>query len=208
MLEKIPPNIGEALQNQRAGLEQTVFRRLDGSTQWPSMDVSSSAFSNGNPLPVKYTADGGGISPPLQWRGVPDDTSFVVLIVEDADSPTPHPLVHAIVVNLDPRESSMAEGALDSPDHVGVGLATGLNSFLSNKWLPPDPPPGHGKHCYVFQIFALRGPLFDRPPGRDELFSAIKENGVAAGHVIATYERSQRERTQDAATLDGAIVPA
>ena len=198
MLQKLPESVGEALQNQRAGLEHTVIERLRSSSGLTLIEVSSSAFAVENAIPIKYTADGGGVSPPLEWRGLPDNSSSVAIIVQDADSPTPHPLVHAIVVNLDPRESSIAEGALDSPEHRGVGLETGPNSFLVHAWLPPDPPPGHGPHRYVFQVFALRGPLFDQAPGREELVSAIAEFGIGAGCVIATYERGQRVKSEDA----------
>jgi Raf kinase inhibitor-like YbhB/YbcL family protein len=208
MLKKIPEGIGEALHNQRAGLEQTVIRRLDKSPRLVLIEVSSSAFADENTMPTKYTADGAGISPPLEWNKLPPGTSFVAVIVEDADSPTPHPVVHAIVVNLDPRESSIAEGALDSPDHKGVGLATGPNSLLSHEWLPPDPPPGHGPHRYVFQVFALRGPPFKRAPGRVELVRAVTEYGIAAGCVIATYERGQRDKSLAAETLPSELAPA
>jgi Raf kinase inhibitor-like YbhB/YbcL family protein len=216
MLGKMPEAFGEALHNQRAGLEQTVIKRLKGSSDLKLIHVSSSAFADGNTIPTKYTADGGGVSPPLEWRDVPPGTSFVAVIVEDADSPTPHPLVHAIVVNLDPRESSIVEAALDSPDHKGVGLDTGPNSFLSHAWLPPDPPPGHGPHKYVFQVFALRdagsyarsGPRFEKAPGREELVRAIEEFGVGAGCVIATYERAQRVKNEDAEFAGPDIEPA
>jgi Raf kinase inhibitor-like YbhB/YbcL family protein len=212
MLGKIPEAVGEALRNQRAGLEHTVIERLKGSSDRRLIQVSSSAFADGNTIPTKYTADGGGVSPPLEWRDVPQGTSSVAVIVEDADSPTPHPLVHAIVVNLDPRESSIVEAALDSPDHKGVGLETGPNSFLSHAWLPPDPPPGHGPHKYVFQVFALRyarsGPRFERAPGREELVRAIAEFGIGAGCVIATYERAQRVKDEDVEFAGPDIEPA
>jgi Raf kinase inhibitor-like YbhB/YbcL family protein len=200
MLQKIPESIGHALHDQRAGLEHTVFERLGKSSNLALIEVSSSAFAVDNSVPIKYTADGGGVSPPLEWRNLPSGTSFVAVIVEDADSPTPHPLVHAIVVNLDPRESSLVEGALDSPDHSGIGLQTGPNSFLSHAWLPPDPPPGHGPHRYVFQVFALSGPLLEKAPGREELVRAITEFGIGAGRVIATYERAQRVKNEDRVT--------
>jgi Raf kinase inhibitor-like YbhB/YbcL family protein len=212
MLEKLPESVGEALHEQRAGPEHTVIERLKRSTGLALIEVSSSALIAENVIPIKYTADGGGVSPPLEWRGLPQDTSSVAVIVEDADSPTPHPWVHAIVVNLDPRESSIVEAALDSPDHKGVGLATGLNSFLSHAWLPPDPPPGHGPHRYVFQVFALRyarsGPLFEKAPGREELVRAITEFGIGAGCVIATYERAQRVKSEDAEIVGPDIEPA
>ena len=198
MLQKLPESVGEALQNQRAGLEHTVIERLKKSSALPLIEVASSAFARENAIPAKYTADGGGVSPPLEWRGLPTETSSVAVIVEDADSPTPHPLVHAIVVNLDVRESSIVEGALDSPEHHGVGLETGPNSFLAHAWLPPDPPPGHGPHRYVFQVFALRAPLFEKAPGREELVRTIAEFGIGAGCVIATYERAQRVKSEDA----------
>jgi Raf kinase inhibitor-like YbhB/YbcL family protein len=208
MLEKILESVGEALHNQRAGLEQTVIKRLNMSPRLFLIEVSSSEFAGDNTVPAKYTADGVGVSPPLEWGDLPPGTSSVAVIVEDADSPTPHPLVHAIVVNLDPRESSVVEGALDSPDHTGVGLATGPNSLLSHTWLPPDPPPGHGPHRYVFQVFALRGPPFKTEPGREELVRAINEFGIAAGCVIATYERAQREKSKDAEIVGPDIEPA
>jgi Raf kinase inhibitor-like YbhB/YbcL family protein len=208
MLQKIPEAIGEALHSQRAGLEQTVIKRLNKSPRLLLIEVSSSAFAGENTVPTKYTADGGGVSPPLEWSDLPPGTSSAAVIVEDADSPTPHPLVHAIVVNLDPRESSIVEGALDSPDHAGVGLATGPNSFLSHTWLPPDPPPGHGPHRYVFQVFALRGPLFKKAPGREDLVRAIDEFGIGAGCVIATYERGQREKSKDADSSGSEFAPA
>jgi phosphatidylethanolamine-binding protein (PEBP) family uncharacterized protein len=110
-------------------------------------------------------------------------------VVEDADSPTLHPLVHAIVVDNGLHRSSLAEGDLKSPDHAGVGVQTGRNSYLTQAWLPPDPPPGHGPHRYVFQVFALRGGPFSEAPGRDEVFRAIEEHGLAAGYCIGTYER-------------------
>jgi Raf kinase inhibitor-like YbhB/YbcL family protein len=201
MLEKIPEGIGEALRGQRAGLEQTVIERQRKSSPLALIEVSSSAFAKDKVIPVIYTADGAGISPPLEWRGLPPGTLFVAVIVEDADSPTPHPLVHAIVVNLDPRESSIAEGALDSAEHRGFGLHCGLNSFLFHGWSPPDPPPGHGPHRYVFQVFALRRPAFEKAPGREELSRAINECGIGAGFLIATYERAQRIKVQDSEIL-------
>jgi len=197
MLEKLPAGIGEALQDQRAGLEQTVFYRLRPGTEMTSIAVRSSAFDATQSIPVRYTLDGSGVSPPLEWRGIPASASSVAVIVEDADSPTPHPLVHAIVVNLDPRESSLIEGALNSPDHSGVGLDTGLNSYLSHAWLPPDPPPGHGVHRYVFQVFALQGPALSDAPGRQDVVRAIEARGVAAGYVIGTYERAQRIKVSE-----------
>lgn len=190
MLEKLPDAVGHALRGQRAGLDKTAFQAIDLRAGMAALTVASLAFADHAPIPERYTADGPGLSPPLQWIGVPPDAASLALIVEDADAPTPQPLVHAIVVALDGVDGALAEGALPSADHEGSGLHVGRNSYLQAAWLPPDPPPGHGVHRYVFQLFALTaGATFDGTPGRDAILTAIKEHGLASGCLIGTYER-------------------
>jgi len=190
VLEKLPDAVGHALRGQRAGLDKTAFQAVDLRAGMAALVVSSLAFADHAPIPERYTADGAGLSPPLQWTGVPADAASLALIVEDADAPTPQPLVHAIVVELDGADGALAEGALPSVDNDGSGLHVGRNSYLQAAWLPPDPPPGHGVHRYLFQLFALTaGATFDDKPGRDAVLAAIKEHGLASGCLIGTYER-------------------
>jgi Raf kinase inhibitor-like YbhB/YbcL family protein len=191
MLEKLPEVVGQVLRNTRAGLEKIAFHKVDLRNGMGAIEVKSLAFSDHAPIPVRYTADGEAISPPLQWSGVPANAASVLLIVEDADSPTPEPLVHAIAVDLNPAEPALAEGALKSPDHEGNDeLKTGRNSYLRQAWLPPDPPPGHGPHRYAFQIFALTGSdTFPDVPGRDDILEALEHRAIASGCLIGIYER-------------------
>ena len=196
MLEKLPESVGHALVNQRAGMENVVYNQLQALRQVARLQVVSSAFIFNAQLPVRFTADGEGVSPPLTWSDVPAGASDLVLLVEDADSPTPHPLVHAIVVGLEAASGGIQEGALDSPDHQGIGLETGQNSFFRHGWLPPDPPRGHGEHRYVFQIFALSpGQPFERAPGRRALIEMILSRAIAVGCLVGTYERVDREKS-------------
>jgi Raf kinase inhibitor-like YbhB/YbcL family protein len=189
MLEKLPESVGHALEGQRAGIENTAFRKLLAVREFPRLRVRSTAFENMDRIPVQYTADGAGISPPLEWDNVPPAATRVVLIVEDADSPTLQPMVHAIAV-VGGENTSLAVGALPSPDRAGSDVSTGLNSFLQHAWLPPDPPPGHGEHRYAFQVFALdAGAELSAGPGRGELVDAVLGNAVAAGCVVGVYGR-------------------
>jgi Raf kinase inhibitor-like YbhB/YbcL family protein len=193
MLEKLPESIGHALVNQRAGMENVLYNQLFRERQCARIEVRSKAFVFNGRLPSRYTADGDGISPSLAWDAVPQGTASIALIVEDADSPTPHPLVHAIVVGLAAMSGSLEDGALNSPHHLGVGLETGQNSFFRQAWLPPDPPPGHGEHRYVFQVFALGpGEPFSDVPGRREFIDAVLDRAVGVGCLIGTYERAER----------------
>jgi phosphatidylethanolamine-binding protein (PEBP) family uncharacterized protein len=191
MLEKLPEALGEALEAVRAGLTQTLFHAVDLRQGMAALSLGSLAFVDHGPLPEKYTADGPGLSPPLHWSGVPAGAHEVVLIVEDADSPTPMPLVHAIAHELPADEDgALAEGALGAPDEALPLVAMGLNSLLQARWLPPDPPPGHGVHRYVFQLFALGpGPALPRSPGREALSRALQQRGLASACLIGTYER-------------------
>ena len=43
------------------------------------MHVSSSAFSEGQPIPEKYSCDGQNVSPPLKWDGVPENAKSVAM---------------------------------------------------------------------------------------------------------------------------------
>lgn len=192
MLEKLPESVGNILLGQRAGIESVTFNKLLFSRPMVQLEILSTAFKNLHRIPVMYTADGNGISPPLEWYRVPAFADRVVLIVEDADSPTPQPLVHAIAV-FEGSNGSVETGALASPHHEGAGVATGINSFLRHAWLPPDPPPGHGEHRYVFQIFALKdSPDFSSGLGRGELTEAVMTHAVAAGFIVGIYSREQK----------------
>jgi Raf kinase inhibitor-like YbhB/YbcL family protein len=205
MLEKLPDAVGHALRGQRAGLEKIAFQAVDLRAGMASIKLASLAFADHAPIPARYTADGPGVSPPLQWSGVPGGAASLVLIVEDADAPTPQPLVHAIVVDLAAADGALAEGALPSADHEGAGLRVGRNSYLQASWLPPDPPPGHGVHRYAFQLFALtEGAAFDGTPGRDAVLESIGERGLASGCLIGTYERPD---TSIKTPVDGEAAP-
>lgn len=202
MLEKLPEVIGQALHGVRAGLDKIVFNTLGLREGMATISLTSVAFADHAPIPPRYTADGEGLSPPLQWEGVPQGAASLLLVVEDADSPTPNPLVHAIVVSLPPGDTRLVEAALPSQGNEGQDTVhAGRNSGLQAAWLPPDPPPGHGVHRYAFQLFALdRAHEFSVAPGRDEVVDELKAHAIASGLLIGTFERSDGSiRQKDAA---------
>lgn len=186
MLEKLPPVIGRALRRVRPGMNRIAANQEKLGDSVTALVLESSAFPRDAALPVRFTADGEGVSPPLNWSVLPDRTVSLALLVEDADSPTPMPLVHAIVANLVPG-SHLIEGAIVEKDG---GPIVGKNSFLKAGWLPPDPPRGHGPHRYAFQLFALDKMLDLAPrPGRRQLLDAIRGHILARDVLIATYSR-------------------
>ena len=189
-LEKLSESVGDLLRDQHSGLERIAFNRVPIRTGNAAIQLQSDAFDDNQPMPMRYTADGAGASPPLQWSGVPDGAGSLVLLVEDPDAPIPQPFVHAIVVGLPPRDGSLYEGELQRAGRNGR-LKLGRNSFLQATWLPPDPPRGHGVHRYAFQLFALKdSPPFADTPGRDEVEEALRRSAIASGCLVGTYERT------------------
>jgi Raf kinase inhibitor-like YbhB/YbcL family protein len=190
MLEKIPGAVGRGTKGARAGAENLAVAHTELTGVNASIEVTSDAFGYNEPIPARYTADGDGISPPIEWRGVPSNAESVVLMIEDPDSPTSEPFVHVIVWDLPGTDAYIPEGALPSAARPGPEEALGRNSFLTPMYIPPDPPRGHGRHRYVFEVFALdSAPHFDAPPGRRALMERLNGHVIAKGLLIGTYER-------------------
>jgi len=190
MLQHLPPGLGRLLHGIRPSLDELMINdpRLAAPER---LIVTSEAFADGSPMPFRFTEDGDRVSPPIEWSGIPDGTAAVLVIIEDADSPTPKPLVHAIVI--DQREGSLglAEGAISKPVQTWGRFELGRNSFFRRAYLPPDPPPGHGSHRYAFQVFALSdGPEPNTIDGRSAALDAMIGNVTAKGCLIGTYERA------------------
>lgn len=192
MLQHVPEWLGRALKGVRAGAEKVVVADPDLGS-FAAMTLASQAFADGGRLPDRFTADDDApMSPPLHWGDPPAGTARMALLVEDADAPTPSPLVHAVVWDLPPRAGSLAEGAI-APDGREAAPDVGRNSYLAEGWLPPDPPTGHGEHRYVFQLFALGAGAGDpgANPGRSALVAAMTGHVLAAGVLTGTYSRGE-----------------
>src|SRR3954471_20527553 len=114
MLEKIPSAVGHALSGIRSGLEKiTCYAELAALPE--TIELESPMFGNGQLIPRRFTAAGKGLPPPLQWSSVPAGAAALVILVEDADAPSPKPMVHCIVVDILPDSGRFKEGELKGP---------------------------------------------------------------------------------------------
>lgn len=208
MLEHVPAWLGRLLHDRRAGHDQLVAADPEIRLSADTFELASPAFAHGARLPVRFTADGYGVSPPLIWTEVPEGTVSLALIVEDPDAPADKPLVHAIVWDIPADERRLPEGAIKPDGAGGAAGDVGTNSFLREGWLPPDPPTGHGEHDYVFQLFALseRIELGDGP-GRGAFMKAIAGRVLGAAVLIGTYSRGEPS-TSEGAQLSGVGDPS
>lgn len=187
MLEHVPAWLGKALRSARAGHGGLAVARLagEGRLHTSGFRLMSAAFVDGEALDPMFTADEeDACAPPLEWTAPPAGTKTLALIVEDPDAPTPEPFVHWLGWGMEPRAGKLLEG--EEPPVLG------RNSFQKSEWLAPDPPPGHGRHDYVFQLFALDRPLDLVPAsGRGAVLEAAKGHVLAAAVLTGTYERRE-----------------
>ncbi|NLF31157.1 MAG: YbhB/YbcL family Raf kinase inhibitor-like protein [Planctomycetes bacterium] len=162
------------------------------------MQLTSTAFRAGEPIPVRYTADGENLSPPLQWANLPDGTRELALIVEDPDAPQPTPWVHWLIYRIGADYPYLPAGIDPVPlPELPPGARQGANSANTIGYRGPALPPGHGVHRYRFRLYALDEPLI-ASPGLDKagLLSAMQ------GHILGTAELVGTYGTQAAGTFD------
>lgn len=160
------------------------------------MEITSTAFKPGEPIPAKYTDDGDDVSPPLAFSGVPEGTHELALICDDPDAPSPKkprpdPWVHWVLYKIPPQTKALAEGVpgsarLDDPP----GALQGKNSWPTTGYRGPAPPPGSGTHRYFFKLYALDTEL-ELEPGADKaaLLKAMSDHVLGEGELVGTYER-------------------
>jgi Raf kinase inhibitor-like YbhB/YbcL family protein len=145
--------------------------------------VSSSAFAAGGSIPVRFTCAGGGVSPPLAWRGVPARARALALLLEDPDA-SGGTFVHWTLYDISPRATGMRAGA------APAGSREGTNSFGDRGYGGPCPPEGDAPHRYVFALYALRSPLGLEPGSApDDVRAAIAERAIARGRLTGRFGR-------------------
>jgi hypothetical protein len=190
MVRNFPPWLGKLLRNVRPGVSKTLVQHPDFAKVPAGIHLHSPGFNADGAIAKIYTDDGSFMSPPLSVSGVPATSESLVIVVEDADSPTPSPFVHLIVWNLPATDGSFAAGAFKSRNNPGSDFKLGRNGLGKCEYTAPDPLPGHGQHRYLFQVFALDRRLdFVSAPKRSSLIAALRGHVMSKGVVTGTYER-------------------
>lgn len=147
----------------------------------PVLEVTSSAFSANQALPPKYTCDGTQTTPPLAWSRVPAGTQSIAILVEDPDAPGGL-FTHWLVTGIAPTTTALGAGAA-----LPQGATAARNGKGRLGYDGPCPP--HGRHRYVFRVFALDTAV-PPPRDRDAFLSAIHGHILAEARLVGTYQRT------------------
>lgn len=115
------------------------------------MKITSKSFENNKTIDVKFTKDGGNVSPHISWSDFPKETKSFALLCHDPDAPTQSGFWHWQIVNIPLNVNEIQEG---ETGNITFALEKNNDADMIG-WYGPQPPKGHGKHRYVFTILAL-----------------------------------------------------
>lgn len=114
------------------------------------MQLTSTAFQDGEEIPKIYTCQGKEINPPLEFHKIPEGCVSLALIVQDPDVPVyirnDRVWDHWIVFNMPPSTKGLKENA-KPPGFEGTNTS-GMIGYQGP--CPPD-----REHRYVFKLYAL-----------------------------------------------------
>lgn len=152
------------------------------------MRLTSSAFSDRETIPRRFTCDGEDLSPPLAWEDAPAGTRSFVVLCDDPDAPagTWH---HWAAYDIAADRTGLAQGA--GRHGEGDGFRHAINDFHRLGYGGPCPPKRHGPHRYHFRLLAVsvdRLPLRKEPYCR-EVEREARKHTLAEAVLIGLYER-------------------
>jgi hypothetical protein len=153
----------------------------------PTLRVTSPAFREGAPIPVKHTCDGADVSPALAWEGVPTGAKSLALICDDPDAPG-GTWVHWVLSGLPPSARGLPEGVRQRA-RLPDGSRQGVSDFDRPGYGGPCPPPGK-PHRYYFKVYALDAALdLEGTLTKARLEAAMQGHVLAVGKLMGTYKR-------------------
>lgn len=151
-------------------------------TQMGEIQLTSTAFDDGEPIPDKYGKSFQNVNPPLDIRGVPDAAKSLALVVDDPDAPS-DVFDHWLVWNIPPDTTTIPEDW-----QLPSGVVEGQNDFGNVDYDGPRPP---SKHTYRFKLFALDTTLdLERGVKKSALQDAMDGHVLAQTKLTGTFAPS------------------
>lgn len=151
------------------------------------MQLASSDFSTGGPIPVRFTCEGDNVSPQLSWKEVPPGTKSFALILHDPDAPRVCGFTHWVIYNI-PAEKAQLESNVPKREEVPGTGTQGRNDSGEIGYLGPCPP--SGTHRYYARLFALNTELKLAPGAtKNQLSHAMLTHVLERADLMGIYTR-------------------
>ncbi len=185
-------------------------------TKIKSLTVTSTAFTNNSPIPVKYTCLGQGLNPPLSIADIPPEAKSMVIIVCDPDATTKvvTPVSATQVVNKkgSHKKTTVKKGMRTTETCAVNGYtnwivwnievtdmipedyrseAMGMNSADLRGYQGMCPQTG--THTYHFRVYALDSKLnIDKNINIAGLEKVMEGHILAKGELTGQYNKTYR----------------
>lgn len=150
------------------------------------MKITSSSFEDNGTIPKKYTCEGEGKNPPLEFSDIPKIAKSLAIIVEDPDAVSKKPWIHWVLFNISPNVQFIKEGSKPGNCQEGV------NDSGENGYGAACPPKGSGVHRYEFRLYALDEKLEEMPEftDREMLIEVMHDHILEQSILTGLYQNS------------------
>ncbi len=158
-----------------SAVEMDALKKADTNFRLASAEIPDASH-----LPVEFTGDGAGVSPPLSWKGAPKGTKGFVLIM---DHQAPDGIKTSWVLYDIPADST------NLPKDVrNVGKA-GL-SFKGKVGYEPPNSRGPGAKTYLLTLYSLNAPLeLKGDATRENVLAAMRGKVLASASLSVTHKK-------------------
>lgn len=168
------------------------------STPPATLTVTSTAFSNGSPIPQQHActaAGGANQSFQISWNTpLPVGTGKLAIVMDDETAPCGtgnNACVHWGVFNIPISVTQLAAGI--NPINVSPNIKLGKNYDGSSQYAGMCPPVASGIHTYTVSLFALSGTAPNELGGagitRSQFRNSYGAYILGEGVLSGTYDR-------------------
>jgi len=173
------------------GLIGLLFSSFDGEAanrKKNELRLKGVGFDDKGLYPKEYTCDSTGISPAIQWEGLPNGTTGYVLTMHHLD-PTGNKHIYWVVYNI-PKSVQFLSAGVTNIGSFGVN-----NINRTNAYAPPCSK-GPGPKQYVITLYAI-SKLIDPPQATrditmDVVMSEIEQSKLDSSVISVIYSRSPK----------------
>ena len=151
------------------------------------ISVLAEGFNEGDMIPDEFTCKSRDISPSISWKGIPDETKSITLIMDDPDAPG-GTFVHWVIYNMPAKTRNLPKG-MPHDKTLADGSMQGMTDFGQPGYGGPCPPSGK-THRYFFKVYALDMKInLPALASKSQVESAMKGHILAEGALMGTYRR-------------------
>ena len=158
---------------------EATLEAVSTTTLAPSFQLVT-AWTNGSPIPARYTCDDADVAPALSWTTAPVDAVEIAVTMVDLDAD----FIHWVMFAISPTRTALGE------DEVPPGAIEWTNDFGDTGYGGPCPP-GDDSHTYLFTVHALNQQVeVADDASATEVVDLLNQTSILESSVSGTYARS------------------